>query len=338
MQSICVRRKLAGLEKEMAEEAKREAANIGVQLKGVGIPHVVLSNKRAASGQNVTVPADGGNLVQEESLVYVDALRAKLILNELGVTFLTGLVGNLPLVKGGQFSAQWLDENGEMTDGEKVAFSKYLLSPKRVALTGAYSKQLFLQGSIDIENYIVNELTTAHAKALNEAMINGSGASGQPKGILNLDGIGSVVGGENGAVLDWKKVVGLETAVAVENADLGSLAYLTNSKVRGAMKTTEKSQGTARFLMEGGEVNGYKTVVTNLVPSEIKKGTGTGLSAMIFGNFADVVLAQWGGLDFIIDPYTLAKSGDIKIVANAFHDLGYKHEKSFAAIKDIITV
>lgn len=328
--------KLSGLENEMAAEAKREAASIGVQLKGVGIPHVVLSNKRAATGQNVTVPADGGYLVQEEGLVYVDALRAKLILNELGVTFLTGLVGNLPLVKGGQFTAQWLDENGEVED-EKTSFSKHLLSPKRVALTGAYSKQLFIQSGIDIENYIVNELTTAHAKALNEAMINGSGASGEPKGILNLDRIGSVAGGENGSVLDWKKVVGLETVVAVENADLGSLAYLTNSKVRGAMKTTEKSQGTARFLMEGGEVNGYKTVVTNLVPSDIKKGTGTNLSAMIFGNFADVVLAQWGGLDFIIDPYTLAKSGDIKIVANAFHDLGYKHEKSFAAIKDIIT-
>ena len=317
--------KLSGFESEMAAEAKREATNIGVQLKGVGIPHVVLSNKRAAAGQNVTVPADGGFLVQEEGLVYVDALRAKLILNELGVTFLTGLVGNLPLVKGGQFTAQWLDENGEVED-EKTSFSKYLLSPKRVALTGAYSKQLFIQSGIDIENYIINELTTAHAKSLNEAMINGSGASGEPKGILNLDGIGSVVGGENGAVLDWKKVVGLETAVAVENADLGSLAYLTNSKVRGA-----------RFLMEGGEVNGYKTVVTNLVPADIKKGTGTNLSAMIFGNFADVVLAQWGGLDFVVDPYTLAKSGDVKIVANAFHDLGYKHENSFAAIKDIIT-
>lgn len=227
--------KLSGLENEMAAEAKREAASIGVQLKGVGIPHLVLSNKRAATGQNVTVPAEGGFLVQEEGLVYVDALRAKLILNELGVTFLTGLVGNLPLVKGGQFTAQWLDENGEVED-EKTSFSKYLLSPKRVALTGAYSKQLFIQSGIDIENYIVNELTTAHAKALNEAMINGSGASGEPKGILNLDGIGSVTGGENGAVLDWKKVVGLETVVAVENADLGSLAYLTNSKVRGAMK------------------------------------------------------------------------------------------------------
>lgn len=131
--------KLSGFESEMAAEAKREATNIGVQLKGVGIPHVVLSNKRAAAGQNVTVPADGGFLVQEEGLVYVDALRAKLILNELGVTFLTGLVGNLPLVKGGQFTAQWLDENGEVED-EKTSFSKYLLSPKRVALTGAYSK------------------------------------------------------------------------------------------------------------------------------------------------------------------------------------------------------
>lgn len=81
-------------------------------------------------------------------------------------------------------------------EDEKTSFSKYLLSPKRVALTGAYSKQLFIQSGIDIENYIVNELTTAHAKALNEAMINGSGASGEPKGILNLDGIGSVTGGE----------------------------------------------------------------------------------------------------------------------------------------------
>lgn len=86
--------------------------------------------------------------------------------------------------------------------------------------------------------------------------------------------------------------------MAVENADLGSLAYLTNSKVRGAMKTTEKSQGTARFLMEGGEVNGYKTVVTNLVPADIKKGTGTNLSAMIFGNFADVVLCSMGWSGF----------------------------------------
>ena len=337
MREAVNRGEFSGFEKEMAEEATREAAHVGIQLKGVGIPHVVLTNKRAASGQNVSVAADGGNLVQEESLVYIEALRAKLILNELGVTFLAGLQGNLPLVKGGQFSAQWLAENGKMTTGEKVAFEKYVLSPKRVALTGAYSKQLFLQGSIDIDNYIVTELTTAHAKALNEAMINGSGASGQPKGILNLIGIGSVVGGDNGAALDWKKIVDLETAVAVENADLGSLAYLTNTKVRGAMKTTEKSAGTARYLMEGGEVNGYKNVVTNLVPSNITKGTGENLSAMIFGNFADIVMAQWGGLDILVDPYTLADTGDIKIVANAFHDIGCKHEKSFAAIKDIIT-
>ena len=332
-----IEQKLSGFEQEMAEEAKREAGQIGISLKGFGIPSVVLSNKRAAAGQNVTTPADGGYLVQEEGLVYVEALRAKLFLTSVGATFLTGLRGDLPLVKGGQFTAEWLLENGAITSTGKVAFSKHTMKPKRVVMSGAYSNQLFLQSSIDIDNYIINELAKTHAQALNTAAINGSGTGGEPTGILNTAGIGSVVGGENGAKLDWGKIVDLETAIATENADLGNLAYLSNAKVSGFLKKTEKSTNTAKYLLEGKLLNDYNFIKTNLVPSNIAKGSGKGLSALIFGNFADLVIGQWGGLDFIIDPYSLKKSGDIEIVASAFHDIALRNEKSFAAMKDIIT-
>ena len=73
------------------------------------------------------------------------------------------------------------------------------------------------------------------------------------------------------------------------------------------------------------------------MPSDLKKGTGTNLSAMLFGNFSDVIVGQWGGLDIIVDPYTLKKSAQVEITMNAWHDVFVRHDESFAAIKDIKT-
>lgn len=98
------------------------------------------------------------------------------------------------------------------------------------------------------------------------------------------------------------------------------------------MKTTEKASGTARFLMEAANtLNGYDIISTTLMPSDITKGTGENLSAMLFGNFADVIVGQWGGLDIIVDPYTLKKSAQVEITMNAWHDVFVRHDESFAA-------
>ena len=206
-----------------------------------------------------------------------------------------------------------------------------------MSIQGVYSNQLLTQASLDVEALVMRELVEAHAESLNAAAINGSGTGAEPLGLLNMEGIGSVVGGENGKAIDWNTIVALETAVAIKNADLGSLAYLTNTKVRGAMKTTEKSTGTARFLMEGTAVNGYKTVISNLVPYNLSKGTASKtLSAMIFGNFADLMIGWWGGLDVKADPYTMLDTDEVRVVARAFHDVAARRKESFAVIKDII--
>lgn len=182
-------------------------------------------------------------------------------------------------------------------------------------------------------------MVNAHAQGLENAAINGTGTNNQPTGILNTTGIGSVVMGTNGGAIDWKSVVALETAITAKDADLNALAYLTNAKVVGDLKTKEKSAGTARFLMElRDELNGMRIAKTNIVPSKITKGTATECcSAMICGDFSDLWIGQWGGLDVVIDPYTLKKEAEIEVTMNAWHDVLLGHVESFAAIKDLTT-
>jgi len=330
---------LTGLELEMAQEAVRESKLNGIVLNGLGIPHIILATKRAATGQNVTTANDGGNLVGSDPVVYIEALRAKLVLSQLGAFFMTGLVGNVPLAKGSALSASWGGEVGEVA-AVKKAITKSEMTPKRLAMTTAYSRQLLEQTSGDIDRLIMLDMINGHAAALEAAAIAGGG-SNEPSGILATAGIGSVVIGAGAGAINWPKLVELETKVAGNNADSGALGYLTNSKVMGALKTIERAAGTARFLYENKESNGYPVVVTNNVPSNLTKVNGgdtiQNLSAMIFGNFADLLIGQWGGLDVIVDPYSLKKVGEVETTINAFHDVALRRVESFAVCKDITT-
>jgi hypothetical protein len=171
----------------------------------------------------------------------------------------------------------------------------------------------------------------------------GTGSGNQPLGIVpnltaNLNG-NIVSMGTNGLALDYPSVVKLETTVANANADGGKLAYCTNAKVRGALKTTVKS-GTAAtigFVWDHNEVNDYPAYVSNIVPSNGTKGTGTNLSTMLFGNFESLVFALWGGLDILVDPYTGGNAGTVRINALQDLDINVRYLQSFAAIVDAIT-
>lgn len=330
--------KLEGFELEMAQEGRKEAGELGRTVKGVCIPYSVLSvkNVRAAAGQNAGTAADGGNLIQTSGPTYIEALRANLVMQKLGAKFLTGLIGTLSFVKNSKVDISWAGE-AETVENEKISFSLQEMKQKRLVITTAFTKDLLNQTSMDVESLIMNEMILAHAQGIDDAALNGAGSKA-PLGILNLEGIGAVAIGENGGEIDWAKVVALETAISAKDAMLGNLAYLTNPKVIGALKTTEKASGTARFLMEAANtLNGYDIISTTLMPSDITKGSGENLSAMLFGNFADVIVGQWGGLDIIVDPYTLKKSAQVEITMNAWHDVFVRHDESFAAIKDIKT-
>ncbi len=325
-----------GIEGEMLKEGIKERQNLGLETKGFVVPSIVLSH-RAATGQNVTTEGDGGYLLQDMPFQFIESLKNQLVLQKAGATFLTGLVGNLPLLKGGSFTASWIAE-GSNVSFTKEAFTKVTMTPKNLMVAGAITKQLLVQTNNLAERLIRDELVKAIAHGLQTAAINGSGSNNQPTGILNYVGIGSVVGGDNGAAPDWADIVNLESAVAIDNAEFGNTAYLTNAKVRGKLKQTLKSSNVSGYVWDGQGMNGYPAHVTNAVPSNLDKGTSTGVcSAIIFGSFSELFMGMWGGLDIIVDPFTRADYNEIKLVLNQFADVALRNPESFAAMKDALT-
>ena len=329
-------RGLTGLEAEVAEMGAEEYRRMGLTANGAVVPSAFI---RAAQGQNAGTAVDGGNLVETMSARYVEALKEKLVVAQLGATVLTDLLGEVPVITSAAISANWGAE-AAVANTKKANYAKAVMKPLRNSVNVVVTKDLLRQTSFDVEQDLINKITEAHAVLLESAAIAGKGTGDEPKGILSTVGIGDVAMGTNGAAISWKKVVELETKVNSVNANRGRMAYLTNAKVFGALKTTEKATGSGRFIMEdaaAGRCNGYVTEFSNLVPSNLTKGSGSNLSAMIFGNFQDLYIGQWGGLDIVVDPYTSKKTAEIEICLNAWNDVLVAEPKSFAAIKDIVT-
>ena len=147
--------------------------------------------------------------------------------------------------------------------------------------------------------------------------------------------------GTNGLAPTWANIIALESAVAVANADVGNLAYCTNAKVRGKLKSVEKATTTGMFVYTEGStpLNGYTSVITNQVSSTLVKGTsGSVCSAIFFGNWRDLLIGMWSGLDLLVDPYTGSTAGTVRVVALQDVDVAVRHPESFAAMLDALTV
>jgi len=305
------------------------------ETKGAMVPYEVLKRDL-----NVGTAIDGGNLVATQLLSgsFIDSLENALALRQCGATMLTGLNGNIAIPRQtGGASHFWLAENGVATESS-ATFDQIAMTPKTVGAFTDISRRLLLQSSLSMESFVQNELALRLALAIDLAGIAGTGSGNQPLGLLNINGLGSVVGGTNGGALSWGKVVDLETRAGAANALVQNMCYLTNAKVRGSLKQTEKASGTAQFVMgEGGDLNGYRAVISNQVPGNLTKGTGTALSANIFGNFADLIIGMWGGLDLQVDPYTQNTKGAVRVTAFQDVDINIRHPESFSVMKDIIT-
>lgn len=323
----------ASFERECSEAA---ASKYGKEARGFLVPNEVLKRDLV-----VGTATAGGNLVQTDLLAgsFIDVLRNKLILTEMGITTLTGLQGQVAIPrKTASATAYWVAENGNVTESQP-AFDQVTMSPKTVGAMVDISRRMFLQSSVDIENLVRMDIIDTLAVALDAAGVSGTGASNQPRGILNTSGIGSIAGGTNGANVTWQNIVDLEALVAVANADIGNLGYLTNAKQRGKFKGITKTSPATSFIWDGGEapVNGYKCGISSQVPSNLTKGTSTGVcSAIVFGNFADLVLGLWGGLDLIIDNSTGSAAGTVRVVALQDADYAVRQAASFAAMQDAL--
>ena len=321
-----------------ADKLKREPHG-NRETRGVIVPVDVL--RQDVYQRDLNLGGSAANLVATDLLSgsFIDMLRNRAVVLSKA-TMLTDLSGNIaiPRMTGGA-AAYWVAEGSAPTEGTP-AFDQVTLSPETVGAYTEITRKTLLQSSIDIEALVRRDLATSLALELDRVAINGSGASNQPTGILNQTGIGAVVGGTNGLAPAWGHMVDLETAVAIDNADIGAMCYLSNAKVRGALKQTEKASGTAQFIMDSNAagVNGYEMLTSNQVPGNLTKGTASAIcSAIIFGNFADLIVGMWGGLDLMVNPYSLDTTGAVRVTAFQDADLAVRHPESFAAMVDALT-
>jgi len=305
-------REAAGFEIEASEAA---AAKLGRQSRGITIPQEVL--RRDLS---VGVATAGGNVVATEldSASFIDLLRNASALDQAGATVLTGLVGNVAIPRqSGAGTGYWVSEAGAPTESQQTV-DQVSMTPKTVAAFTDYSRRLMLQSSIDIENMVRRDLAAALGLKIDAAGLYGTGSNSEPLGLKNTTGIGTEDFAADAPT--FAEVVAMESDVATANALLGSPVYLMNAAMRGNLKTTKKDAGSGIFLMEGGEVNGYRGVLSNQVAS----------GDLWFGNFADLLIGYWSGLDIMVDPYTNSTSGTVRVVAMQDVDVAIRHPESFS--------
>ncbi len=334
----------AGLEREASDAV---AEKLGRQPRGFFVPVDWMAHPASGVEQralNKTTDAEGGFLVPTtlQSGSFIEMLRNRLILDAAGATVLTDLVGEVDIPKQtGGATVYWIDPDSEDVTTSTQAVGQVQLRAKTV---GAYTdiyRTMLKQASVDAEAFVRNDLIKALALGIDFGGLHGTGQNNQPTGVAATVGIGSVVGGDNGLAAAWSHIVGLETEVAIDNADLGSLAYITNAKVRGKLKQTPKVASTdSRMIWDDGDqpLNGYPALVTNQVKSNLTKGGSNGVcSAIFFGNWADLVIGQWGVLDILVNPYALQLKGGLRVSALQDVDIAVRHAQSFAAMLDALT-
>jgi HK97 family phage major capsid protein/HK97 family phage prohead protease len=309
----------AAFEFECSAEAARQ---YGKDAQGIMLPAEVLRTWK----QRDINSSDDSTLIAEDYRGgdFIDVLRNSSSVMQAGATMLRGLQGNVVIPKKtAAASAGWIATEGAAAAESEFTSGSVTMSPKVIGAFTDATRLLLQQSSLDVENLIRDDLTQSIATAIDLGALAGSGTSGQPTGISATSGINTTTFAA--ANPTWAEIVAMESAVANDNALNGSLSYICRPADFGTLKTTEKATNTAQFVVSpDNSMNGYNVIRSNQVTS----------GDFYFGNFADLLIGMYGGLDITVDPYALSTSGGVRIVALQTVDVAVRHAVSFCKSSD----
>jgi len=341
-------KRLSGLEKELVEESAAEARSIGSTGGGVYLSNDVINAIYSKSEKRAMVTSTaiaGGNFIPTEKVGFFEALFAATVLNELGVQSLTGLAANTDMIgfTGSVTSAWASSEIGTQTPTDATTAAREL-RPKLLYAACDISRRLMIQTNDSIDRFILNNMIQSMAVEFEKAVINGGGST-EPTGLLTSV-TQTIALGATGGNPSYAKLLELIQTVLSSDGRNVNRRFLTNPKVVAKLKQTELDSGSGAFVMgyngvfqsQMGVIDGYGVSVTANVPSNLGKSTTTGgLSAIVFGDFSQVVTGQFGGVELIVDPYTKARTGQISLTMNSFLDSTVLQPNALGDIVDMTT-
>lgn len=334
----------AGFEREVSQTLAKRS---GRETTGFFMPSDITMQRDTTPGYMVGQATQSGNLVATELRTgsFIDLLRAKAMVTRMGATVISGLVGNVEIPRQtGASTTYWLAENGAPTESN-ATFDKVSLKPKTIGALSSISRNLLLQSSMNVEAFVRNELAVSLALGIDLAALCGTGTNNQPTGIANVSGICTVEGGTNGGSLTFDKLIDMETQVATANADVTNMYYLCNAATIGFLKKIKNTTGDyiwkpiTEAVRNGfpGEVNGYAVGRSNQVRSGLEKGTAKNCHEIYFGNWADLLIGEWGFLEIDVNRYgDQWKSGGVEVRALQSIDIAVRHPKSFCLFSDAL--
>lgn len=318
----------AAFEREVQSELAKRA---GRPAEGLYVPTEIFEKR-------VLTSSAGAELIATDQRpdLYISALTAASKVRGLGATALTGLSGNVSIPREADSPAiGWVAENAALTSDD-ADFDSVTLSPKHAGAMSEWSRNMILQSSPEVEGLLRQMLARNLATAIDTASISGTGTGAEPRGILNVAGIGSIGIGTNGGALTGDLARDLIGTVEVLDAPTNSRAFLSTPKVKVAASKLKDGQGN--YLGLAGVFAGERVEFSNNVPSNLSKGTGNNLSAVIYGDWSELLIGIWSEIDILVNPYesTAYSKGNVSIRAMATVDIAVRHAASFAAIKDAV--
>lgn len=307
-----------GVEGEVHNSLEPQLREIaGYQSGGFAVPFAAFRALEAG------VAEEGGYAVGEDVGRFVDVLRNRAIVADLGATALSGLRSNvrIPRLNSDQ-AASWVDEEGSVSDSSPT-LGQILLQPKRLSRTITISNQLLIQAP-EAETMVRGAIAKSFGIAIDSAAIFGAGSGNEPQGVTLADNVNTIT---FGAAATFAKVIEMETEVASDNGIVnpGTVAYATSPAAVAKWKAKSVVGSEAKFLWENGMVNSHRAVSSNQLTGNIA----------IFGDWSQIVIGSWGpAMTLIVDPYSAAQTGQTKITASAYVDVCTLHGESFCVSTD----
>ena len=260
-----------------------------------------------------TVATDGKEIVATDKLNILSPLMGKSILAEAGATFLTGLVGNISIPNYTGSTCGWKGEL-EAADNGKGTFGSVELSPKRLTAYIDISKQFLTQDSVGAEEMLRADIVNSLVAKLEQTIFgDAAGDNTKPAGIFNSAEV---------VAPSYQGVCEAEAAVTDYS---GEKRFVMSPTAKSAFKqaTISGTKSDLRLLLEDGEVDGYP----------VSDSSNVVAGGYAFGDFGELVVAQWGGIDIVVDPYTLATKNAIRLVINAYFDAKVRRDGAIKAYK-----
>jgi len=300
---------LDGAEKEMQEQAEHEARSNGNSIQGAGIP-ASMFEKRADVTSNIA-----GTSVE----AFVDAIRENAIYTQLGADFMNLTAdARIPIVN--KQSTAWMAaENTGAADGG-AAFSSITLSPNRIAGYVNISKELIHQNGAGVERAIMADLGKSVSENIADAMFSTVSVTNAP---TSIPATGGVLTFTESAYADatsmFKDLVLAEQTLAEGEALSGNLAYVLHPTFLNELKRAAQVAGVnpamAGMNYNQQLVNGYPVFYSKHC------GASAGVSADgIFCDWSNVKVGMFGGVDVVVDPYSVAINNQVRLVVNTLVD------------------